>query len=344
MPYGCAFWRGRENSRILPSAFIRPMEFVGASVNQRFPSGPDASSAGVPSPWSRNLVTAPRTVTRSISRPPANQRLPPGPVTMEVGLRSLGLGLRTNSVIAPAGVARAIAAWERDDSRNQRLPSGPVTIPRGALSGVGIGNSVRTPAGVIRPSMPVQNSVNQRLPSGPEVMPSGPRCLGRGNAVTLPAGVTRRIHSCWSSPVPVVVSQMFPSGPVVMEREPEYVAGTLNSVMAPAGVMRPTRFRPVSKNQTLPSGPRVIPLRLAVPHPAHDEPGGEGLATAYSTTPPEARFVEAGEVWAGECDVGGIDGDDCRPTVVLHPTRKRRHSANQTRIPLERPAGHPVTG
>src|SRR2546430_15574541 len=114
--------------------------------------------------------------------------------------------------------------------------------------------------------------------------------------------------------------------------------------MAPAGVIRPTRFWPVSKNQTLPSGPAVIPLRLAVPHPAHDEPGGEELATAYSTTPPEARFVETGETWAGECDAGGVDVDGCRPTGGLHPTGQTRHTRRQARTPPERAAGPPPTG
>ena len=61
-------------------------------------------------------------------------------------------------------------------SVNQRLPSGPSVMSSGdALSS--LGNSVTTPAGVMRPMWLPEvppNSANQRLPSGPAVMPTGP--------------------------------------------------------------------------------------------------------------------------------------------------------------------------
>jgi hypothetical protein len=57
-------------------------------------------------------------------------------------------------------------------SVNQRFPSGPDVIPAG-LPAVGSGNSVRTPAGVIRPTRLLPYSVNQRLPSGPAVIAVG---------------------------------------------------------------------------------------------------------------------------------------------------------------------------
>ena len=62
------------------------------------------------------------------------------------------------------------------DSVNQRLPSGPSVMSSGeALSS--LGNSVTTPAGVMRPMRLPEvppNSANQRLPSGPRAMPTGP--------------------------------------------------------------------------------------------------------------------------------------------------------------------------
>src|ERR1700674_5824989 len=105
------------------------------------------------------------------------------------------------SAIPPLRVIRAMAAWLPLDSTNQRLPSGPVTIPRGALSAVGMANSVRVPAGVMRAILLEEASVNQRLPSGPDVMRSGadlesPMPLPAGNwPVTAPSIVNRKIQS-----------------------------------------------------------------------------------------------------------------------------------------------------
>ena len=77
---------------------------------------------------------------------------------------------------------------------NQRLPSGPAAMPPGALSAVGIGNSVTTPAVVIRPILLPSASVNQRLPSGPAAMPDGRLlAVGIGNSVMTPAVVIRPI-------------------------------------------------------------------------------------------------------------------------------------------------------
>src|SRR5436305_345732 len=56
-------------------------------------------------------------------------------------------------------------------SKNQRLPSGPCMIPSEILFGVGIGNSVITPCGVMRPILLPYSSINQRLPLGPWVIP-----------------------------------------------------------------------------------------------------------------------------------------------------------------------------
>ena len=66
-------------------------------------------------------------------------------------------------------------------------------MPSGLLA-VGIGNSVMTPAVVIRPILLPLLSVNQRLPSGPAVMPRGTASgVGIGNSVTTPAVVIRPI-------------------------------------------------------------------------------------------------------------------------------------------------------
>src|SRR5262249_42332263 len=61
------------------------------------------------------------------------------------------------------------AGWpSRDNPANlpviasviHRLPSGPPAIPKGWLRGVGSGNSVTAPPGVIRPTWLLSNSVN----------------------------------------------------------------------------------------------------------------------------------------------------------------------------------------
>src|SRR5262245_17742289 len=68
-------------------------------------------------------------------------------------------------------------------SVNHRLRSGPVVMPEGRLPAVGRGNSVITPAGVIRPILFPVVSVNQRFPSGPGVITVGVDCpVGVGNA------------------------------------------------------------------------------------------------------------------------------------------------------------------
>ena len=76
--------------------------------------------------------------------------------------------------------------WPALDSVNHRLPSDPVVMPKGELLAVGMGNSVMTPEGVIRPILPAR-SVNHRLPSDPVVMPEGELlAVGMGNSVTTP--------------------------------------------------------------------------------------------------------------------------------------------------------------
>src|SRR5258708_32595645 len=60
-------------------------------------------------------------------------------------------------------------------SVNHSAPSGPLAMPVGSLFGVGIENSVSTPAVVIRPIVLLTCSVNHSAPSGPAVMQQGTR-------------------------------------------------------------------------------------------------------------------------------------------------------------------------
>src|SRR5436190_42417 len=69
-------------------------------------------------------------------------------------------------------------------SVNQTLPSTPAAIPNGRLPAGGTGNSVITPAVVMRPILLPEYSVNQTLPSGPGAIPLGTLPpLGSANSV-----------------------------------------------------------------------------------------------------------------------------------------------------------------
>ncbi len=171
----------------------------------------------------------------------------------------------------------------------------------------GTGNSVATPAVVIRPILP-GTPVNQSAPSGPTVIavrvasvpavpgadPTGGGISGTANSVTTPDVVIRPI----SPGTPV--NHKAPSGPAVI---PVAVAGVLAvpgddpagggtagrgySVTTPAVVIRPiSPGMPV--NQSAPSGPVVIAVGWGVVAavPAGDPAGGgtEGKAN-WVTTP-----------------------------------------------------------
>src|SRR5258707_13410636 len=85
-------------------------------------------------------------------------------------------------------------------------------ISVGALTAVGTGNSVITPAVVIRPILLPTCSANHSAPSGPVVMPAGvPPAVGIGNSVITPAVVMRPILLLKAS-----VNHSAPSGPVVI--------------------------------------------------------------------------------------------------------------------------------
>src|SRR6188474_1930918 len=98
-----------------------------------------------------------------------------------------------------------LATFLATPSTNQMLPSGPTQSAPGPLV-AGNGNSLTTPAGVIRAIAP--GSVNQILPSGPEVMLTARD--GVGNSTRVPVGVIRAITG---DAEPTSRNQMFPSGP-----------------------------------------------------------------------------------------------------------------------------------
>src|SRR5215469_1250643 len=133
----------------------------------------------------------------------------------------------------------------------------------GRLAGVGIGNSVRTPSGVILPILLPSRSVNHTFPSGPAVISHGAdRGVGTANSVIWPV-----VGSMRPTLLPgISVNHRFPSGPAVITRGcPPAVTG--NSVTAPVdGTSRATA--PVgdavrrSVNHTSPSEPTATEVGL----------------------------------------------------------------------------------
>src|SRR5687767_13507675 len=93
---------------------------------------------------------------------------------------------------------------------------------------VGMGYSVTTPAGVIRPTRFRLLSVNHRLPSGPAVISYGRLPAASGYSVITPAGVMEAIL-----PASASATQMLPSGPVVMPAAPS----SPSSDIVPSGVI-----------------------------------------------------------------------------------------------------------
>src|SRR5438093_7741673 len=91
----------------------------------------------------------------------------PGPlVRLHVAVRVVPVG-SPSSVTVPVNAAHAtpgaiLAILLPSPSVNHRVQSGPAAIPNGTLPLVGAGNSVITPAGVIRPIL-FASSVNHRL-------------------------------------------------------------------------------------------------------------------------------------------------------------------------------------
>src|SRR5215813_13829809 len=122
------------------------------------------------------------------------------------------------------------------NSVNHSAPSAPILMAMGPLLTVGIGNSVITPAVVMRPMLLL--FTNHSAPSGPVVMPDGALLVpGIGNSVTTPAVVMRPMLLVLGG-ASGLVNHSAPSGPVVMTSGPP-PGGSGNSVTTPKVVMRP---------------------------------------------------------------------------------------------------------
>ena len=191
--------------------------------------------------------------------------------------------------VTRGGVRSTLPILPALDSGNQRLPSGPTVRSPGEPSRAGSGNSVRAPAGVIRPIAPCSESgllgepevavgadrqsrpgmaiacrerelgdgarrrdpadrgTGRRILGEPEVAVGADRQVG-WDAIAcrereLGDGARRRDPADRGGPAGRVAysgNQRLPSGPTV--RSPgrgHWPAGSGNSVMAPAGVIRP---------------------------------------------------------------------------------------------------------
>src|SRR5579864_4901691 len=68
------------------------------------------------------------------------------------------------------------------------------------------------------------------------------------------------MYPIWFTELPDTVNQRLPSGPAVIPPGALSAVDKGNSVMIPAGVIRPILPIPGSENQRLPSGPAVISL------------------------------------------------------------------------------------
>ena len=172
-----------------------------------------------------------------------NQRLPSGSHRQSGVAAGLAVGMG-NSVMAPLRVMRSILPLPLPDiAPNQRLPSGP-TVSAPGHAARGARNSVTAPEGVIRPiadGCPVAGSTRgtrgcrRGRPSGaPGAMAFGERELGDG--------------ARWRDPADRSECRLGePEVAVGADRQVAWEScrpGSGNSVMAPAGVIRPIR-RPV---------------------------------------------------------------------------------------------------
>jgi hypothetical protein len=343
---------GNGKSLVTPAGVISPtagcspaVRPSSVSVNHRFPSGPDARPAIVSKfPCTVNWVNTPAGVICPISLDPsANQIAPSGPAVSAWSI-TVALGDKEPWVLSwvttPAVVIRLISSFV---SLNQSAPSCPATIEVG-VAGVpavpaddpagggmsGTGNSVTTPAVVMRPTAPVRPA-NQSAPSGPTVIavavarvpavpgaePAGGGTAGKGNSVTTPAVVIRPI----SPGTPV--NQRAPSGPAVIDVSVAGVlavpggdpagggtSGTANSVTTPAVVIRPTSPG-TPTNQNAPSGPTVIAV-------------GPGAGTEIGV-----GLAGAGVAGAG---MEGSGNSVRTPPAVIRPILSAAVSVNQ-RLP-----------
>ena len=104
-------------------------------------------------------------------------------------------------------------------------------MSNGAAGAVGNGNSVMTPAGVMRPIAFCWYSVNHMFPSAPRAIPEGNApTVGTGNEVVAPDGVMRTIAFAAYS-----VIQKLPSEPTAISRGSPLPSIGANTVTLPSG-------------------------------------------------------------------------------------------------------------
>src|SRR5258708_21522487 len=135
----------------------------------------------------------------------------------------------------------------------QSPPSRPTAMPTGPTPTVG--NSVKPPVEVMRPTLSAINSVNHMAPSGPTAIRLG-TALGSAMAysVTTPSSVIRPTFPASRS-----MNHNAPSGPTVSPSGPLTGVGTGYSVIEPSSVRRARLLPTVSVNQRLPSCPTTMP-------------------------------------------------------------------------------------
>src|SRR5215469_4795556 len=157
----------------------------------------------------------------------------------------------------------------------------------GKLAGVGTGNSVSTPSGVMRPIRFPGISVNHRFPSGPAVITRGCPPAVTGYSVTAPVEGTSRPIAPVAAVVRRSVNHTLPSDPTATEVGLLAAVGTGYSVIDPSRVIWPTLLPCVSANQIAPLPPTVIPSG-ALP----------GVGIGYSVTEPVAVMRPIAPAWS----------------------------------------------
>src|SRR5215469_541506 len=157
----------------------------------------------------------------------------------------------------------------------------------GKLAGVGTGNSVSTPSGVMRPIRFPGISVNHRFPSGPAVITRGCPPAVTGYSVTAPVEGTSRPIAPVAAVVRRSVNHTLPSDPTATEVGLLAAVGTGYSVIDPSSVIWPTLLPCVSANQIAPSPPTVIPSG-ALP----------AVGIGYSVTEPVAVMRPIAPAWS----------------------------------------------
>src|SRR6266568_5230733 len=177
-------------SVIAPAVVIRPSRCPANSVNHSAPSGPVVIPDGAEPAGRGNSVILPVVVMRPIASPGApspgvtvNHSAPSGPAVMPAA--SVSATGRVNWRMCP--LAGLIAPIRPSDSVNHIRPSGPAVMSKGNVLPA-TGNSVITPAVVIRAILLALNSVNHSAPSGPTAIRRGSLfAVGIENSLKCPA-------------------------------------------------------------------------------------------------------------------------------------------------------------